>query len=30
MIDDAGMNDYILKPFNPKELYDKVSKFSKE
>lgn len=30
MIDEAGMNDYILKPFNPKELYDKVSKFSKE
>jgi len=30
MIGDAGMNDYILKPFNPKELYDKISKFSKE
>ena len=30
MIDDAGMNDYILKPFNPKDLYDKISKFSKE
>lgn len=30
MIDDAGMNDYILKPFNPKELYDRISKFSKE
>jgi len=30
MIGEAGMNDYILKPFNPKELYDKISKFSKE
>jgi len=30
MIDDAGMNDYILKPFDPKNLYDKISKFSKE
>ncbi len=26
----AGMNDYILKPFDPKNLYDKISKFSKE
>ncbi|OCX50744.1 hypothetical protein BEL04_18590 [Mucilaginibacter sp. PPCGB 2223] len=30
MIGEAGMNDYILKPFNPKDLYDKISKFSKE
>jgi len=30
MIGVAGMNDYILKPFNPTELYDKISKFSKE
>jgi PAS domain S-box-containing protein len=29
-IGDAGMNDYILKPFDPKNLYDKISKFSKE
>jgi PAS domain S-box-containing protein len=30
LIGDAGMNDYILKPFDPKGLYDKISKFSKE
>jgi CheY-like chemotaxis protein len=30
LIDEAGMNDYILKPFDPKNLYDKISKFSKE
>jgi len=30
LIGDAGMNDYILKPFDPKNLYDKISKFSKE
>jgi len=30
MIGQAGMNDYILKPFDPKNLYDKISKFSKE
>ncbi len=30
MIGEAGMNDYILKPFDPKALYDKISKFSKE
>ena len=29
MIGEAGMNDYILKPFDPKNLYEKVSKFSK-
>ncbi|MDP4188431.1 MAG: response regulator, partial [Bacteroidota bacterium] len=25
---DAGMNDYISKPFNPKELYEKISKYA--
>ncbi|MEO6524720.1 MAG: PAS domain S-box protein [Mucilaginibacter sp.] len=30
MIAEAGMNDYMLKPFDPKTLYDKISKFSKE
>ncbi|WP_295650801.1 PAS domain S-box protein [uncultured Mucilaginibacter sp.] len=30
MIGDAGMNDYILKPFDPRNLYDKISKYSKE
>jgi PAS domain S-box-containing protein len=30
MIGEAGMNDYILKPFDPKTLYDKISKYSKE
>ncbi|MBW4891168.1 PAS domain S-box protein [Mucilaginibacter sp. HMF5004] len=29
MIGDSGMNDYILKPFDPKVLYDKISQFSK-
>jgi len=28
-IDDAGMNDYILKPFDPKNLYDKLSAYQK-
>jgi PAS domain S-box-containing protein len=26
-IGDAGMNDYILKPFDPKSLYDKLSRY---
>lgn len=30
MIREAGMNDYMLKPFDPQTLYDKISKFSKE
>ncbi len=25
----AGMNDYILKPFDPKDLYEKLSKYQK-
>jgi CheY-like chemotaxis protein len=25
----AGMNDYILKPFDPKDLYDKLAKYQK-
>ena len=25
----AGMNDYILKPFDPKGLYDKLTKYQK-
>lgn len=25
---EAGMNDYISKPFNPKELYEKISKYA--
>jgi CheY-like chemotaxis protein len=25
----SGMNDYILKPFDPKGLYDKLSKYQK-
>lgn len=29
MIVRAGMNDYVLKPFDPKTLYDKLSKYSK-
>ena len=29
-IDDAGMNDYILKPFDPKSLYDKLSSYQKQ
>jgi PAS domain S-box-containing protein len=28
-IDHAGMNDYILKPFDPKDLYDKLAKYQK-
>ncbi|MDB5136750.1 MAG: domain S-box protein [Mucilaginibacter sp.] len=28
-ISKAGMNDYILKPFDPKGLYDKLSKYQK-
>lgn len=30
MIGESGMNDYILKPFDQKVLYDKISKYSKE
>ncbi len=26
----AGMNDYILKPFDPKTLYDKLSRYQKQ
>ena len=26
----SGMNDYILKPFDPKGLYDKLSKYQKQ
>jgi PAS domain S-box-containing protein len=29
-IEDAGMNDYILKPFDPKSLYDKLSRYQKQ
>jgi CheY-like chemotaxis protein len=29
-IEDAGMNDYILKPFDPKTLYDKLSRYRKQ
>ena len=28
-IHECGMNDYILKPFDPKGLYDKLSKYQK-
>lgn len=28
-IDQAGMNDYILKPFEPKNLFDKLSAYQK-
>lgn len=28
-IANAGMNDYILKPFDPKGLYDKLAKYQK-
>jgi PAS domain S-box-containing protein len=28
-ISNAGMNDYILKPFDPKGLYDKLTKYQK-
>lgn len=26
----VGMNDYVTKPFNPKELFNKIAKFSKK
>jgi CheY-like chemotaxis protein len=26
-IDNAGMNDYILKPFDPKALFEKLSRY---
>ncbi len=26
----AGMNDYLIKPFNPSELYSKIKKFTKK
>jgi CheY-like chemotaxis protein len=29
-IGDAGMNDYILKPFEPKVLFDKLSRYQKQ
>ena len=28
-IDEAGINDYILKPYNPKDLYDKLSNYQR-
>src|SRR5665213_1033921 len=28
-IEDAGMNDYIVKPFDPKSLFDKLSVYQK-
>ena len=28
-IENSGMNDYILKPFDPKGLYDKLAKYQK-
>jgi CheY-like chemotaxis protein len=28
-MEDAGMNDYILKPFDPKGLFDKLSRYQK-
>ncbi len=28
-INDAGMNDYILKPFDPKNLFEKLSAYQK-
>jgi CheY-like chemotaxis protein len=28
-MEDAGMNDYILKPFDPKNLFDKLSRYQK-
>ena len=30
LIADAGMDDFILKPFDPKMLYDKLSKYQKQ
>jgi CheY-like chemotaxis protein len=29
-IGDSGMNDYILKPFEPKVLYEKLSRYQKQ
>jgi len=29
-IENAGMNDYILKPFDPKTLFDKLSRYQKQ
>ena len=29
-IDEAGMNDFILKPFDPKNLYEKLSAYQKQ
>ncbi|MDB5010386.1 MAG: hypothetical protein JWQ06_1175, partial [Mucilaginibacter sp.] len=29
-IDDSGMNDYILKPFEPKVLFEKLSRYQKQ
>ena len=29
-IGDAGMNDYILKPFDPKTLFEKLSRYQKQ
>ncbi|QQL48800.1 PAS domain S-box protein [Mucilaginibacter ginkgonis] len=29
-ISEAGMNDYVLKPFDPKVLHDKLSKYQKQ
>ena len=26
---EAGMNDYILKPFNPEELFEKIAQYVK-
>jgi response regulator of citrate/malate metabolism len=28
-IENAGMNDYILKPFDPKGLYEKLARYQK-
>lgn len=30
LITEAGMNDFVLKPFDPKVLYDKLSKYQKQ
>lgn len=29
-INAAGMNDYVLKPFDPKSLYEKLSKYQRQ
>jgi CheY-like chemotaxis protein len=29
-IEEVGMNDYILKPFDPKNLYDKLSRYQQQ